>query len=174
MAAPTIPGSGSFRFTLIHSENVSHLLQHLDIQKSTGPDGISARFLREVAAEIAEPLTYLYNFSLKSGSIPSDWKQSNVTAVYKYGPRDDPSNYRPISVVLIIAKLLERLIASQLNSYCEEIQLLSPYQGAYRSGRSTEQILLLLLTLLLMFLTVVEPCMLPFLILGRHSIPLIT
>ena len=99
-----------------------HLLQHLDIQKSTGLDGISARFLKEVAAEIAEPLTYY--FSLKSGSIPSGWKQSNVTAVYKYGPCDDPSNYRPISVVPIVAKLLERLIASQLNSYCEENQLL--------------------------------------------------
>ena len=62
VAASTIPGSSSFQFTSIHSENVFHLLQHLDIQKSTGPDGISARFLREVAAKIAEPLTYLYNF----------------------------------------------------------------------------------------------------------------
>ena len=47
-----------------------------------------------------------------------------------------------ISVVPIIAKVLEKLVASQLNSYCEENQLLSPYQGAYRCGRSTEQILL--------------------------------
>ena len=62
-----------------------------------------------------------------------------MTAVYKHGPREDPSNYRPISVVPIIAKLLERLVASQLNS---DNQLLSPYQGAYRCGRSTEQILL--------------------------------
>ena len=98
--------------------------------------------MREVALEIAEPLTYLCNFSLRSGSIPRDWKQSNVTAVYKYGSRNDPSNYRPISVVPIIAKVLEKLVASQLNGYCEENQLLSPYQGAYRSGRSTEQILL--------------------------------
>ena len=65
-----------------------------------------------------------------------------MTAVYKQGPCDDPSNYRPISVVPIIAKVLEKLVASQLNSYCEENQLLSPYQGAYRCGRSTEQILL--------------------------------
>ena len=65
-----------------------------------------------------------------------------MTAVYKHGPCDDLSNYRPISVVPIIAKLLERLIVSQLNSYCEENQLLSPYQEAYHSGRSTEQILL--------------------------------
>ena len=134
--------SSSFHFTTIHPDIVLQMLQHLDIWKSTGPDGISARFLREVAAEITEPLTYLYNFSLQSGLIPSDWKQSNVTAVYKQGPCDDPSNYRPIYVVPIIAKVLEKLVASQLNSYCEENQLLSPYQGAYRCGRSTEQTLL--------------------------------
>ena len=127
---------------MIHPDSVLHMLQHLDILKSTGPDGISARFLREVAADITEPLAYLYNFSIQSGFIPSDWKQSNVTAVYKQGPCDDPSNYRPISVVPIIAKVLEKLVASQLNSYCEKNQLLSPYQGAYCCGRSTEQILL--------------------------------
>ena len=55
-----------------------------------------------------------------------------MTAVYKHGSRNDPSNYRPISVVPIIAKVLEKLVASQLNGYCEENQLLSPYQGAYR------------------------------------------
>ena len=55
VAASTVPGSGSFRFTSIHSENVFHLLQHLDIQKSTGPDRISARFLRKVSAGIRFP-----------------------------------------------------------------------------------------------------------------------
>jgi len=50
-------------------------------RKLTGPDRISAKFLREVAPEIAESLTYIYNFSLQSGSIPRDWKQSNVTTI---------------------------------------------------------------------------------------------
>ena len=137
-----ISNSSSFHFTSIHSNTVLRMLQHLDTQKSAGPDGISAGFLKKVATEIAEPLTCLYNFSLQSGSIPRDWKQSNVTAVYKHGPCEDPSNYRPISVVPVVAKVLERLVASQLNGYCEDNQLLSPYQGAYHSGRSTEQILL--------------------------------
>ena len=106
------------------------MLQHLDVQKSTGPDGLSARFLREVALEIAEPLNIFYTiFSLWSGSIPRDWKQSNVTAVYKHGSRNDPSNYRPISVVPIIAKVLEKLVASQLNSYCEEKSTFEPLSG---------------------------------------------
>ena len=79
--------------------------------------------LKEVATEIAEPLTLLYNFSLQSGSIPRDWKRSNATAVYKHGPCEDPLNYRPISVVPIIAKVLEKLVASQLNGYCWDNQL---------------------------------------------------
>ena len=140
----TVSSSSSFLFTSIYSNTVLHMLQHLDTQKSTGPDGISAGFLKEVAIEIAEPLTHLYNFSLQSGSIPRDWKQSNVTAVYKHGPREDPSNCRPIFVVPIIAKVLEKLVASQLSGYCEDNQLLSPYQGAYRSGRSSEKMLSML------------------------------
>ena len=65
----------------------------------------------------------------------SEWKQSNVTAVHKSGSYDDPSNYRLIYVVSIIAKILEKIVALH---YCENQQLLT----AYRHGRSTEQILL--------------------------------
>ena len=83
----------------------------------------------------------MYNASLHFGSIPSDWKQSNV-GVHKSGCKDDPSNFRPISVVPVLAKILEKLVASQLSTYFENFQLLNPYQGAYHIGRSTEQILL--------------------------------
>jgi len=66
-----------------------------------------------------------------------------VTTAYKSRSHDEPSNYRLVSVFPIIAKALEKLVAFQLNSYCEENQLLSPYQRvAYHSGRSTEHILL--------------------------------
>ena len=80
-------------------------------------------------------VTYYYKISVQSGSFLSDWKQSNVTAVYsKHGPRDDPSNYSPISMAQT------KFVAHQLNSYCEEDQFMGPYQGAYCSGRFTEQI----------------------------------
>ena len=52
-----------------------------------------------------------------------------------------PSNFRPMSVVPIIAKILEKLVVSQLSIYFEQSQLLNPYQGAYHNGRSTEQII---------------------------------
>ena len=78
------------------------------------------------------------------GGIPLEWKQCNVTTVHKAEPQNDPSNYHPISVVSVIAKTLERIVANQLYRYLETNQYLSPFQGAYRGGNynSTEQILL--------------------------------
>ena len=89
---------------------------------------------------ITDPLTKLNNASLRCGSIPSDWKKSNVTAVHKSGCKDDPSNFRPISrsVVPILAKILKKLVASQLSINFEQHQLLSQHQGAYHTGRSIE------------------------------------
>ena len=97
--------------------------------------------MRSVAEELAEPLTF-FNMSIRSGSIPRAWKRSNVSPIHKGGSCDDPGNFRPISVVPIIAKVLEKLIANQLLSYFESHHLLHDHQGAYRCGRSSDQILL--------------------------------
>jgi len=117
-------------------------LEGLDTRKSTSPDGLSALFLKQVAVEIAEPLAYIYNKSLSTGSVPANWKKSNVTPVHKSGNTDDPGNYCPISVVPIVVKVLEKVIASQLNLYLENCKLLHNLQGVYRHGRSADQILL--------------------------------
>ena len=63
-------------------------------------------------------------------------------AVHKGGPCNDPGNFRPISVVPIAAKILEKVVSNQLHSFLEGNELLSPFQGAYRRGKSTEQLLL--------------------------------
>ena len=87
-------------------------------------------------------MTALYNKSIQSGEVPLDWKKSHVTPVHKGGDASDPGNFRPISVVPVVAKILERLIANQLCGYLESHQLFHGHQGAYRCGRSSEQILL--------------------------------
>ena len=69
---------------------------------------------------------------------------------------------------LLLKYVLERLVASQLNGYCEDNQLLSPYQGAYHSGRSTEQILLFAVNTIVNALDHRWVCVLPFLTLGKH------
>ena len=80
--------------------------------------------------------------SLRQGIVPYAWKQCHITPVHKGGSTDDPSHYRLIAVVSVVAKVLEKIVATQLSSYLEEHGLLNSQQGAYRHGKSTEDILL--------------------------------
>ena len=88
-----------------------------DVTKSTGPDGLSVRFLKEISNEVAVPLMRLFNKSLSSGVVPSDWKKSHITPVHKGGPEDDPTNCRPIAVVSDVAKILEKVVATQFSFF---------------------------------------------------------
>ena len=72
-------------------------------------------------------LTSLFNFSLQHGIFPVAWKQLNITPIYKGGPEDDPSNYCPISVVWVIAKILEKIVSVQLSG---SNHLFHPHQGS--------------------------------------------
>ena len=107
---PTDSDTDKFCLSPIEVSDVVAHLWHLDVRKSTGSDGFSARLLREVAVEIAEPLSTIFNKSLQSGVAPFAWKKSNLTLVHKEGDDNNPSNFRPISVV---AKILEKLIANR-------------------------------------------------------------
>ena len=72
--------------------------------------------------------------------MPSEWKRSHITPIYKGGSPDDPSSFPPISVVPILAK--SKILSDQLSVYLEDNHLLHPHQGAYHSGKLTQDILL--------------------------------
>ena len=76
---------------------------------------LDVTFLKAIAEVIVVPLTSLYNQSLRESVIPTIWKQSSITPIHKGGSHDDPSNYRPISVVPILAKILEKIVSNQLD-----------------------------------------------------------
>ena len=130
-----------FMFAKIDYATVLTHLSSLDVGKSTGSDQLSSRFLKEVAGEVVVPLTNLFNYSLQHTVVPLAWKRSHITPVFKGGAPNDASNYRPIAVVPVVAKILEKIVATQLGTYLEQNNLLHPHQGAYRCGRSTEDIL---------------------------------
>ena len=88
------------------SANVGELLLTLDVNKATGPDGLSARLLREAALVISDPLSKLFNMSLNRGKLPRDWKCANITPVYKNAGKEYVSNYRPISLTSLVVKTL--------------------------------------------------------------------
>ena len=95
---------------------------------------------------------------------PAAWKQSNITPIHKGGPVDDPSNYRPISVVQVIAKILEKIVSVQLSGYLESNHLFHPHQGAYQSG---EDILQLAVDHIVNYKQIVCAAFLDFLLLHR-------
>ena len=91
-------------------EDVFELITNLDGNKSTGPDDISAKMLKGTASSVTLSLTRLFNLSLTSGCFPDAWKLARVVPVPKSTDMSKPSNYRPISILSIISKILERII----------------------------------------------------------------
>ena len=124
-------------------DQVREALLKIDHNSSMGSDGIHPMLLKECASVLAEPLATIFNKSIKDGCVPSRWKTSIVTPIFKKGVRYDPLNYRPISINSVCGKELERLISSHLRDYLESNNLLTDHQFGFRSGRSTEDQLLL-------------------------------
>ena len=85
-------------------------LEKLNPNKSTGLDNIPARFLKDGACELQKPITYLVNLSISSGAVPEDMKVARVGPIFKKSSRLDVGNYRPIRVLIIISKILEKTL----------------------------------------------------------------
>ena len=85
----------------VDPKGVLKLLNGLKVHKTPGPDGLSARVLKECSSGIAPILAYFYNESLAQGNVPDDRRQANVAPVFKKGEKYDPANYRPVSLSCI-------------------------------------------------------------------------
>ena len=91
---------------------------------------------------IARSLSTLFNVCLTEGVFPDDWKLADVYPVFKSGDSRLLTNYRPISVLSILAKVFESLVHQQIYSYFSINNLLSPAQSGFRSGHSTQDLLI--------------------------------
>ena len=131
-------GTPPFKFEVVTQEFVKINLKKLKTKKSSGLDNISPRLLIDSAEIVAGPLTSIINASLTIGVIPDDWKCARVTPLFKKGKRNDMDNYRPISVLPVASKLLERAVHSQLYCFLSKHKLLSPHQCGFRKHHSTE------------------------------------
>ena len=136
------PASCLFKFSSISEDVVLERLSHLDERKATGPDKISAKLLRMVAPAVAASLTSLLNHSLSQGSFPAQWKEASVTPVPKPGDKFTMNNYRPISVIPVLAKVFEGIVHCQLYYYLEVNDILKEEQNGFRPKRSTQDVLL--------------------------------
>ena len=124
-------------------DKVLSVLQSLDANSAAGPDNLHPILLRSCFSSLAYPLSVIFRQSLRDHCLPAPWKTSLVIPIFKKGARYNPLNYRPISLTSVICKCLERIISQQLTAYLEECSILSDNQYGFRSGRSTQDQLIL-------------------------------
>ena len=103
-----------------------------------GDDGLCIRVIKASFDAIGDILLHIINTSLSNSDFPDQWKHSIVHPIYKSGDPSSPSNFRPISIVPVLAKIVERVVQRQLYYYLSSNHLLSPTQHGFRPRHSTE------------------------------------
>ena len=132
----------SFMLTSITEQFVNTELSNLNISKSTGYDGIPAKFLKDASSEIKGVVTYLINLSLIANKFPDEMKHAKVKPLYKKNKKTEVENYRPVSILCILSKILERAVYKQLEEYLIKNDLLYSHQSGFRRGHSTDTCLI--------------------------------
>jgi len=94
------------------------------------------RVLRELADVIAEPLSIIFERSWRTGEVPEDWRKANVTSVFKKGKKEDPGNYRLVSLTSIPGKVMEQLILEVIIKQVEEKKVIRSHQHGFTKGKS--------------------------------------
>ena len=121
---------------------VQNALRSLKTNKAVGLDKLSARLLKDASDVIAPVLTELINKSFADGEFLKVWKSAKVSALFKGGDKSQKDNYRPISILPTISKIIERSAHVQLCTYLEQNELLSQSQFGFRQKRSTSTALI--------------------------------
>ena len=122
---------------LCTEDEVATLISSLDTSKANGPDGVSARMLKGTLNSIVPSLTKLFNISITTGQFPQCWKESVVVPIPKGGDHSKPTNYRPISLLSITSKLLERHFHWLISEHLSDSNYLAINQWGFQHGKST-------------------------------------
>ena len=135
----------SFTIPEINIAFVRKYILNLDISKSTGLDDIGRRILKLFYDIISPSITFLINKSLSLGIFPNVWKTANIIPIHKTGPKEDVNNYRPISILPTVSKIMEKWIHLKFINYLNDNKLLQEKQSGFIAGHSSESALILLI-----------------------------
>lgn len=127
---------------ITHDENLKRTIYSLKNTKSTGDDGIALQYVKDSLFITLPYIRTIINTSIVTKKFPDQWKHALVVPIHKSGDKSETSNFRPISLLPVLSKILGKAIAIQLMSYMEDNKLMHKKQYAYQSKTSTEDALL--------------------------------
>ena len=122
---------------VITEEMILDVIKHLNPNKAVGPDLIHNRLLIKAADVLVKPLEMLLNRSLNEEKFPASWKIAHVTPIFKKGERDLCGNYRPVSLLSCVGKIMERCVQNHVFGFLKSNNLLTSCQSGFIPGDST-------------------------------------
>ena len=127
----------NFNLQAVHPDTVSKIIGNLKSSHSCGLDTIDAYVIKLVRAELVPVLTHIINLSIRENIFPTTWKNAKIIPLHKKDEQTNPKNYRPVALLSIFSKILERAIFQQVVEYMEVNMLFHPSHHGFRHGHST-------------------------------------
>ena len=128
---------GSLKLKSVTPQFVKKELRSINDSKSTGLDGISPRFLKDGAEFLCIPISHIVNLSISTCTVPDDFKKARITPIFKKNSKLEVGNYRPVSILSVVSKILERAVYVQIDEYLQRQKILYQLQSGFRQCFST-------------------------------------
>ena len=130
-----------FNFSNVTEDLVLKLLNKMDTDKAAGIDNLSGKFLKDGAIILAKPISEICNLSIKYSIFPTDCQIAKLKPLFKKGSTTHPKNYRPISLLPLISKIIEKVIHDQTQDFLNNNQIFFKFQSGFRKNYSTDSCL---------------------------------
>ena len=124
--------------------DIEKILKSKKVRKAAGIDDLAGRFRKDGSRVLSNPISELCNPSIKLGSFHDSCKIAKLKPLFKNGSKTNPSKYRPISLLPLISKIIEKIIHEQTSSFLSNNEILYNYQSGFRKNHSTESCLTVL------------------------------
>ena len=136
------PLRNSLFFNPTNEQEIISIVQNMKSKNSSGFDSINSKIIKHTIHSLIPPLLYLINLSLSTGKFPAKMKIAKVLPVYKAKDKNRFVNYRPISLLPVFSKILEKIVHNRLYKYCVKYNIITPSQYGFRKNHSTEHALI--------------------------------